>query len=62
MILLGSLDPGAVTHHALYSFLPLAVSGFFTASVFAVQWFVGVFSDRDKTSQQDHSISKGAFR
>ena len=34
----------------------------FTASVFAVQWFAGLFSDRDKSSQQDHSISKGAFQ
>jgi len=62
MILLPSLDPVAVAHDPLYPLLPLAIAGLFTAAIFAVQWFAGLFSDRDKSSQQDHSISKGAFR
>jgi len=62
MILLPFLDPVAVAHDPLYTFLPLAISGLFTAAIFAVQWFAGLFSDRDSSSQQDHSISKGAVR
>ncbi|MGB7434030.1 MAG: hypothetical protein WBR26_25160 [Candidatus Acidiferrum sp.] len=62
MILLPSLDPVPVAHDPLYPFLPLAIAGLFTAAIFAVQWFAGLFSDRDKSSEQDHSISKGAVR
>jgi hypothetical protein len=62
VILLPFLDPAAIAHDPLYPFLPLAIAGLFTASVFAVQWFAGLFSDRDKSSQQDHSISQGAVR
>ena len=62
MIFLPALDPVAVAHHPLYLFLPLAIAGLFTAAIFAAQWFAGLFSDRDQSSQQDHSISKGAVR
>ena len=44
----------------LYAFLPLALAGFTTAVVFSVHRFVGLFSDRDESSQQGQSISKGA--
>jgi hypothetical protein len=44
----------------LYAFLPLALAGFATAVILGVQWFVGPFSDRDQSFQQDQSISKGA--
>jgi hypothetical protein len=60
MILLPFLDPAALDHAPLRFFLPLAIAGLFTAAIFAVQWLAGLFSDRDKGSQQDHSISKGA--
>jgi len=62
LILLPFLDPVAIAHDPLYPFLPLAIAGFFTAAIFAVQWFAGLFSDRDKSSQQDHSISQGVSR
>jgi len=62
MILLPFLHPAAEAHHPLYPFLPLAIAGLFTAAIFAVQWFAGLFSDRHKTSEQDHSTSKGAVR
>jgi hypothetical protein len=62
MIPLSFLDPVAVAHDPLYALLPLAIAGFYTAFIFAAQWFAGLFSDRDKSSQQDHSISKGAVR
>jgi hypothetical protein len=44
----------------LYAFLPLALAGFTTAVILGVQWFVGPFSDRDQSFEQDQSISKGA--
>ena len=62
MILLLFLDPWAAARDPLYPFLPLAIAGLFTAAIFAVQWFAGLFSDRHKTSEQDHSTSKGAVR
>ena len=62
MILLPSLGPVAIARDPLDPFLPLAIAGLFTAAIFAVQWFAGLFSDRGKSSQQDHSISKGAVR
>ncbi len=62
MILLPFLDPVAITRDPLRPFLPLAIAGLFTEAIFAVQWFAGLFSDRDKSSQQDDSISKGAIR
>ena len=62
MILFPFLDPTVMAHDPLYPFLPLAIAGLFTASVFAVQWLAGLVSDRDKSPQQDHSISKGAVR
>ncbi len=61
MILLPSLDLVAVDD-PLYPFLPLAIAGLFTAFIFAAQWFAGLFSDRNKSSQQDDSTSKGAVR
>jgi hypothetical protein len=60
MILLPFLDPAALDHAPVRFFLPLAIAGLFTAAVFAVQWFAGLFSDRGNSSQQDHSISRGA--
>jgi hypothetical protein len=60
MILLPFFDPAVLDHSPVRFFLPLAVALLFTASIFAVQWFAGLFSDRDKSSQQDHSISQGA--
>ena len=62
MILLRYFDPNAVMHEPLSTVLALAVAGFFTASILLVQWFIGAFSDRDKSSKQDNSISKGASR
>ena len=62
MILLLSFDPNAVMQEPLSTVLALAVAGFFTASILLVHWFIGAFSDRDKSSKQDHSISKGASR
>jgi hypothetical protein len=55
-------DPNAVMHEPLSTVLALAVAGFFTASILAVHWFIGAFSGRDKSSKQDHPISKGASR
>ena len=46
----------------LYAFLPLALAGLATAVILGVQWFVGPFSDRDQTFEQDQSISKGAHQ
>jgi hypothetical protein len=43
----------------LHVFL-LALAGFTTAVILSVQWFVGPFSDRDQSFEQDQSISKGA--
>ena len=62
MILIPSLDPAAVAHDPLYPFLPLAIAGLLTAFIFAAQCFTSLFSDRDKSSQHDDSISKGAVR
>jgi hypothetical protein len=36
----------------VYTFLPLALAGLTTAVIFGVQRFVGLFSDRDESSQQ----------
>jgi hypothetical protein len=46
----------------LSQFLPLLVSGVFTGFVLAVQWFIGLRSERDQRFQQHQSISKGASR
>ena len=62
MILLPFLDPAVLDHAPLRFFLPLAIAGLFTAAVFAVQWFAGLLSGRNKSSQQEHSTSKGAVR
>jgi hypothetical protein len=63
MILLPFLDPTVLDHAPLRFFLPPpAIAGLFTAAVYALQWFAGLLSDRDKSSQQDQSISKGADR
>ena len=62
MILLYCLFEKAVLRDPLYLFLPLLLCGVFTALVLAVQWFVGLCSDRDQNSQQHQSISKGARR
>ena len=62
MIFLPALEPVAVAQDPLHPFLPLAIAGLFTAAIFALQWFAGLFSDRHMSSEQDHSISKGAVR
>ena len=62
MIFLSPVDPVAVLRDSLCPFLPLAIAGLLTAAIFAVQWLASLLSDRDKSSQQDHSISKGAVR
>jgi hypothetical protein len=62
MILPPFLDPAVLDHAPVHFFLRLVIAGLFTAAVFAVQWFAGFLSDRDKSSQQHHSISKGAVR
>jgi hypothetical protein len=46
----------------LSTVLALAVAAFFTASILAVHWFIGVFSHCEKSSKQDDPISKGASR
>jgi hypothetical protein len=51
-----------VVRGPLYLFLPLFLSGAFTAFVLAVQWFVGLRSDCDQSFEQYQSISKGAPR
>ena len=60
MILLPCFDPAMLERAPLRFFLPLAIAGLFTAAVFAVQWFAGLLSGRDKSSQQGHSKSRGA--
>ncbi len=62
MILLRSFDPNTVMHEPLSTVLALAVAVFFTASILAVHWFIGVFSHCEKSSKQDDPISKGASR
>ena len=62
MIPLYRLFEEAAHRDPLYLFLPLLLSGAFTAFVLAVQWFVGLRSDRDQSFQQHKSISKGATR
>jgi len=62
VILLRSFDPNAEMQEPLRTVLALAVVLFFTASILAVHWFVGAFSDGDNSSKQDHPISKGASR
>jgi len=62
VILLRSFDPNTVMRAPLSTVLALAVAAFFTASILAVHWFVGAFSDGDNSSKQDHPISKGASR
>jgi FtsH-binding integral membrane protein len=54
---LQSWKPGS---DPLYTFLLLALAALTTAVIFGVQRFVGLFSKRDKISQQGQSISKGA--
>jgi len=56
------LDLSAAAQDALYTLLPLAIAGFFTASIFALHCFLGAFSGRDKCSKQDHPFSKGVSR
>jgi hypothetical protein len=51
-----------VVRHPLHLFLPLFLSGAFTAFVPAVQWLVGLRSDCDQSFEQHQSISKGAPR
>jgi len=62
VILFCSFDPNAVMQVPLSTVLALAVALFFTASILAVHWLVGAFSDGDNSSKQDHPISKGASR
>ncbi len=62
MILLYYLFEKAILRDPLYLFLPLLLCGVLTALVLAVQWFVGLLSDRNQSSQQHQSISKGARR
>jgi hypothetical protein len=52
----------AVVRDPPHLFLPLFLSGAFTAFILAVQWLVGLRSDRDQSSEQHQSISKGAPR
>jgi hypothetical protein len=52
----------AVVRDSLYLFLPLFLSGAFTAFVLAVQWLVGLRSDCHQSFEQHQSISKGAPR
>jgi len=59
---LSFLDLSAAAQDALYTLLPLAIAGFFTASIFALHCFLGAFSGRDKCSKQDHPFSKGVSR
>jgi hypothetical protein len=49
-------------HEPLSTVLALAVAAFFTASILAVHWFIGLFSHCEKSSKQDDPISKGASR
>ena len=62
MIPLYRLFEDAALRDPLYLFLPLFLSGVFTAFVLAARWFVGFRSDRDQTFEQHQSISKGATR
>ena len=62
MIPLYRLFEEVALRDSLYLFLPLLLSGAFTVFVLAVQWFVGLRSDRDQSFQQQQSISKGATR
>ena len=45
-----------------YLFLPLALTGFATAVIVGVHWFVETFPDRNQSFQQDQSNLKGAPR
>jgi hypothetical protein len=62
VIPLDRLFDETILRDPLYLFLPFLLSGVFTALVLAVQWFVGLRSDRDQSFQQHQSISKGARR
>ena len=62
MIAYCSLESWMAGSDPIYVFLPLALAGFATAVILGVQWFVGPFSDRDQTFEQDQSISKGAHQ
>ncbi len=62
MIPLYCLFEKTVLRDSLYQFLPLLLCGVCTALVLATQWFVGLLSDRNQSSQQHQSISKGARR
>jgi hypothetical protein len=50
----------AALRDPLYLFLPLLVSGAFTALVLTVQSLAGLLSDRDQRFQKHQSVSKGA--
>jgi len=52
----------AVVRDPLYLFLPLFLSGAFTALVLAVHSLVGLGSDGHQSFQHRQSISKGAPR
>jgi len=54
------LEPEMALRDPLYAFAPLALAGFTTAVILAVQWCVGFFFDPDHSSQKHQSISKGA--
>jgi hypothetical protein len=62
VIPLYSLFEEVAVRNPMYLFLPVVVCGVFTVFVLAVQWFVGLRSDRDQSFQQHQSISKGAPR
>ena len=62
MIPLDRLFADAVVRDPLHLFLPLFLSGAFTAFVLAVQWLVGLRPDCDQSFEQHQSISKGAPR
>jgi hypothetical protein len=62
VIALCRLFEEAILGNPLYLFLPLLLSGAFTAFVLAVRWLVGLCSDFDQRFQQHQSISKGAPR
>jgi hypothetical protein len=62
VITLYRLFEEAALRDPLYLFLPLLLSGLFTAFVFAVHWLVGLRSHCDQSFEQHQSISKGASR
>lgn len=60
MMVHSALQSWVVGSDPLNTVLPLALAAFATAVVFSVHRLVGLFSDRDQSSQHDQSISKGA--